>query len=69
MRLLPPSHHLAREEKRKTEEHQLHQAIVIRSQYSTSDRIEVFNFHNPEPGGTTSGTDNDKRRAQWSEKG
>ena len=29
----------------------------------------MFSFHNPGPGGTTSGTVTHKRTAQWSEKG
>ena len=69
MRPLPSSHHLAREGKRETEERQLRQATAIRSQYSSSDKMEVLSFHNPGPGGTTSGIDKDRKMAQWSEKG
>ena len=37
--------------------------------YSSSSKIDKFNFHNPGPMGTESGRTKEKDRAQWSENG
>lgn len=68
IRLLPSSHHLARDGKRRMEDRHAFQNSEMDLTYSSSSRMEVFSFQSPIPGGTTSGIDTINKTAQWSEK-